>query len=102
MYKVFGHSEGWRESFPLVSLEEGVATHFVAAFDPKIVGMYSCHDLLLLAANFEFLEHNGAYLEKGELADAWAGRIKPWATDSIEAERLWKLSEELVGQEFQY
>ena len=52
VYKVFGHTEGWRESFPLISLEEGVATHFVAAFDPKIIGMYSCRDLLLLAANF--------------------------------------------------
>jgi hypothetical protein len=27
---------------------------------------------------------------------------KPWARDIYDAEKLWKLSEELVGQEFKY
>lgn len=45
VYKVFGHSEGWRETFPLISFEEGVATHFVAAFDPKIAGVYPLREL---------------------------------------------------------
>jgi hypothetical protein len=28
--------------------------------------------------------------------------VKPWATSAVEAERLWKLSEELVGEKFEY
>jgi hypothetical protein len=28
--------------------------------------------------------------------------VKPWATDALEAEKLWVLSEQLVGQKFPY
>jgi hypothetical protein len=45
-------------------------------------------------------DHNGAYLQDSHIADPWTATVRPWATNSIEAERLWKLSEKLVGQEF--
>lgn len=45
---------------------------------------------------------NGAYLVDCHVADPLVDTVKPWATSSFEAERLWKLSEKLVGQEFPY
>jgi hypothetical protein len=48
------------------------------------------------------IEQNGAYLEKGKVVADDSDRIKPWATSAVEAEKLWKLSEKLVGQTFSY
>lgn len=50
-------------------------------------------------ANYR-LEHNGTYLEDSHIANPWTETMRPWATSKIEAERPWKLSEKLVGQEF--
>ena len=46
--------------------------------------------------------NNGAYLINSRVADPLEDTVKPWATSSFEAERLWKLSEELVGEGFSY
>ena len=54
------------------------------------------------ATNGTHIDYNGQYLEDCQIADAWTGRVKPWANNSIEAERLWKLSEQLVKQGFKY
>ena len=48
------------------------------------------------------VEHNGAYLEDSHIADPYVDTAKPHARDRVEADRLWKLSEELVGQKFDY
>lgn len=48
------------------------------------------------------LANNGAYLIDSHVADPLVDIVKVWATDSFEAERLWRLSEKLVGQEFSY
>ena len=45
-------------------------------------------------------EYNGRYLEDSEVTPK--EKIRAWARDEIEAERLWKLSEEIVGQGFAY
>lgn len=42
--------------------------------------------------------HNGVYLENGNLSDD----LQPTATNPADVEKLWKLSEKLVGQEFPY
>ena len=47
-------------------------------------------------------DHNGAYLQDCRLADPWKDTVRPWATSPLEAEKLWRLSEKLVGQEFRY
>lgn len=47
-------------------------------------------------------DHNGAYLENSHVADPQVETVMPWATHPCEAERLWKLSEKLVGQDFTY
>ena len=48
----------------------------------------------------EFVEHNGVYLQDCQIAPD--DEVKPFATDKKSAERLWKLSEELVGQTFDF
>ncbi|KAI1375403.1 NAD(P)-binding protein [Hypoxylon crocopeplum] len=81
--KVMGNQEAWME-LSFKSLSGGAATHVFAAFSPSLK------------------DHNGAYLQDCQVTDPWVHTIKPWATNLIEAERLWKLSEKLVGQEFTY
>jgi hypothetical protein len=59
------------------SAEEGVTTALIAALDPRIEA------------------NSGSYLANSIISPS-----RPWTTDSRDAERLWKLSEELVGQKF--
>ncbi|KAM0257663.1 hypothetical protein ACHAQJ_004227 [Trichoderma viride] len=81
--RALGNTEGW-EDFKWKTPERGVATHIYAAFEPTLK------------------ENNGAYLQDSRIADPYTDTVKPWVTDKIEADRLWKLSEKLVGQEFAY
>jgi NAD(P)-dependent dehydrogenase (short-subunit alcohol dehydrogenase family) len=71
---------GWNRTFDLKSLDECAATHVVAAFDPRLD------------------EFNGAYLENGNLSDD----VQPTAKGVGDEERLWELSEKLVGETFEY
>jgi hypothetical protein len=43
-----------------------------------------------------------AYLQSCRVSDPWIDVMRPWATGSFAAERVCKLSEKLVGQEFLY
>jgi hypothetical protein len=38
-------------------------------------------------------DHNDAYLLNPGIGDPWKDTIKPWTTTSVEAKRLYKLSE---------
>ncbi|KXX77656.1 Short-chain dehydrogenase TIC 32, chloroplastic [Madurella mycetomatis] len=78
-----GNREGW-ESFKIKTEDQGIATYVFAAFHPSLD------------------DHNGVYLLDAHVADPWVDTLKPWATSPVEAERLWKLSERLAGQEFSY
>lgn len=64
--------------------DQSVATHVFASFDTSIVGQ------------------NGAFVSDCHIADQADEEIYPWANNKIDAERLWKLSEKLVGQTFSY
>jgi hypothetical protein len=64
----------------LKNLDEGAATHVVAAFDPRLDPF------------------NGVYLEDGKISSD----LRPTATNPEDVEKLWKLSEQLVDQTFQY
>ena len=44
-------------------------------------------------------DHNGSYLEDCRVRNDAA---EPYALDHTEAAKLWALSEELVGQKFEY
>ncbi|RSM05783.1 hypothetical protein CEP52_006103 [Fusarium oligoseptatum] len=78
-----GHLEGW-EFFAPIPVEVGAATHAFAAFDPNIKAS------------------NGAHLLKSRVADPYVDTVKSWARDIVEADKTWKLSEELVKQKFSY
>ncbi|KAI4691582.1 hypothetical protein J4E81_007108 [Alternaria sp. BMP 2799] len=72
---------GWAREFDLKSLDECAATHVVAAFDTRLD------------------DYNGAYLDNANVAPQ---EVQPTATNPEDPERLWKLSERLVGEEFVY
>lgn len=74
------HWDGFKNQMKTSS--EGAATHVYAAFDP------------------ELRQHNGAYLCDSQVHPL--EKVRAWARDAIEAEMLWKLSEEIVGQRFEY
>jgi NAD(P)-dependent dehydrogenase (short-subunit alcohol dehydrogenase family) len=68
--------------------DEGAATHVVAAFDHRLK------------------EYNGAYLDDANLAIPEVRKegeiVRPHAWSDEETEKMWKLSEKLVGQTFEY
>lgn len=82
--RLLGNSEGWRKEFSVKTLDQGVATHVYASFDTSLKS------------------NNGAYLVDSHVADPLLDTVKTWATSDFEAERLWRLSEKLVNQEFSY
>jgi NAD(P)-dependent dehydrogenase (short-subunit alcohol dehydrogenase family) len=71
---------GWNRDFDPKSMDECAATHVVAAFDPRLDG------------------YNGAYLEDGNLSND----LQPTVKGAGDAEKLWELSERLVGETFEY
>ncbi|EKG17510.1 hypothetical protein MPH_05247 [Macrophomina phaseolina MS6] len=73
--------EYW-ETHPFKTADEGTSAHVVAAFGDALA------------------EHNGAFLRDAHLAEPYG--IRPWARDPVEAERLWKVSEEMVGEKFDF
>ncbi|OGM40070.1 short-chain dehydrogenase [Aspergillus bombycis] len=79
--RIQGNRQCW-DGFKWKSMSQGLATHTVACF----------HNLVL--------EYNGGYLENCRVLKP--AEIRCWGRDDLEAERLWKLSEEIVGQKFDY
>lgn len=78
-----GYAEYWGEFEHLVkNVSQGAATHVFAAFDPST------------------RDSNGGFLHDCQVQTA--EQVRAWARDPVEAEMLWKLSEEIVGQQFQY
>jgi len=71
----------WKD-FPWKTLDEGAATHVVAAFDPSIE------------------QASGAFLLDCKVVPARF--VRAWGRDPVEAERLWGVSEGLVGEGFGY
>ncbi|KAI9166437.1 Short-chain dehydrogenase TIC 32 A, chloroplastic [Paramyrothecium foliicola] len=74
--------------FSFRSLGAGAATSVVAALDPKLGPPEARGGK----------ENQGAYLADCQISD----KARPLAQSSDEAERLWKLSEELVKEEFSW
>ena len=68
------------------SERNSVATHIFTAFSPGITSE----------------KLNGGYFLDVRLADPWQNETYAWCRDTIDADRLWKLSEEIVGQTFDY
>ncbi|KAI1211039.1 NAD(P)-binding protein [Annulohypoxylon truncatum] len=70
-----------RRQSPWLTLQQGCATTLRAALDPDLV------------------KQEGVYLQDCELTTD-TKLVKEWATDPELAEKLWTLSEELVGEKF--
>ncbi len=72
----------------LKSIPQGAATSVWAATSPELEG------------------RGGLYLEDcgiaGPFQPGQEGGVKPYALDSVAADRLWSLSEQLTGQEFRF
>ncbi|OTA59101.1 NAD(P)-binding protein [Hypoxylon sp. EC38] len=71
-----------REAEPWLTVQQGCSTTIRAALDP------------------ELLKEEGVYMHDANITTdpKW---IKEWATDPELAEKLWKLSEDLVGEKFE-
>ncbi|GAM33902.1 short-chain dehydrogenase [Talaromyces pinophilus] len=78
-----GNSKYWGPFQPR-TLNQGVSTHVFASF----------HDSITLTSN------NGLYLEDNRVFQP--EEVLSWGRDDVDAEKLWKLSEELVGEKFSY
>lgn len=85
MDNVYGNKWLWgMAEMKYKTLDQGAATHVFASFDTGIK------------------EHNGSFLTDCHVADQNLEEVYSWATSKVDAERLWKLSEKLVGQEFKF
>jgi hypothetical protein len=112
--RAMGNALGYAENFakiPNLTPAQGAATNVFAAFEPTLKGMSlpsssSCSDSSVTIRTWANIvcnsDHNGAYLEESRLSDPFQDVYRSWARDPIEAEQLWKLSEKMVGQEFNY
>lgn len=79
--KESGYSEANRQGTAhFKQISNGTATYVVASFDPEIAS------------------YNGSYLLDCRLA--LPEEVRSGAYDPVQAEKLWKLSEEIVGQKF--
>ena len=85
MDNVYGNKWLWgMAEMKFKTLDQGAATHVFASFDTSIKG------------------DNGAFLSDCHVADPNLEEVYSWAASKVDAERLWKLSEKLVGQEFDF
>ncbi|KAG0651133.1 Translocon at the inner envelope membrane of chloroplasts 32 [Hyphodiscus hymeniophilus] len=84
------------------TIGQGAATHIAAAFDPSIK---SQSYLLLLAAicrivAYQISDGNGVFLEHS--TPSALAEQSTWLFDESGPQKLWDMSEKLVGQEFRY
>ncbi|KAL8940856.1 MAG: hypothetical protein Q9211_002076 [Gyalolechia sp. 1 TL-2023] len=83
MDRDLGYTDYWHGFDHLLkNASEGASTHVYAAFEPSLK------------------DHNGAYLVDNQVHPS--EKILPWARDPVSAEQLWRLSEELVGEKFDF
>uniref|UniRef100_A0A8H7TQT8 Short-chain dehydrogenase n=1 Tax=Bionectria ochroleuca TaxID=29856 RepID=A0A8H7TQT8_BIOOC len=79
-----GHASHWGHNVQYKTPSQAVATHVFAAFHPSL----------------DAPEHNGAYVAESKPQSDTT--VHCWGRDAIDAERLWALSEGIIGQKFDY
>lgn len=97
MSDIMDEASKFMEQFELkAGIDEGASTTVVAAVDPALNGMFSLGRALgMILTQSPEVKGSSIFLEDCQLVDA-----EPYAVDPEKAEKLWKLSEELVKQEF--
>ncbi|KFY38226.1 hypothetical protein V494_04483 [Pseudogymnoascus sp. VKM F-4513 (FW-928)] len=75
--QTLGYISEFKKPFQFKSPSQGVATHIFAAFHPSL----------------DSPELNGAYLMDSTVVDP--KKVQSWARDTVDAEKLWTLSEEI-------
>ncbi|PWY69488.1 short-chain dehydrogenase [Aspergillus heteromorphus CBS 117.55] len=83
-FRVLGYFRTGQSEFTWKSMSQGVATHVFAAFHESLSS----------------LESNGSYLQDCTILKP--EQVRSWARDPIEAEQLWKLTEDIVKEKFDY
>jgi hypothetical protein len=84
------------------TVQQGAANMVIAAFDPTIIGILSIYyiTIAVCASNLAVDKNGGHYDDDNQIKpipEAYA-----YAVGIENEERLWKLSEKLVGQNFTY
>jgi hypothetical protein len=91
------HGQVSNKNMTWKTMGEGTSTSIVAAFDPSIAGeSLSIFCKLSLAPNQSWKGQSGAYLEDCHIGET----SEDYITDPEAPEKLWSLSEKLVGQTF--
>lgn len=88
---------GWPEP-KYRSKEVGVATYLYASFDQNLSG--KTRSIFFLAVRANVTAYNGRYLADCAVADPYNETIRPWACSKVEATKLWKWTENLLGLKF--
>ncbi|PWY77289.1 short-chain dehydrogenase [Aspergillus sclerotioniger CBS 115572] len=83
-FTLLGYFRGGQNEILWKTLSQGVATHVFAAFHPSLTAS----------------ENNGSYVQDCTVSKP--EHVRSWARDPIEAEQLWKLTEEIMGEKFEY
>lgn len=94
------------QPMPWKTLEQGTSTTLVAALDPALKGKYiSLHSVHLLLPNSQPplnntntpSAHSGTFL-----SDCQIFKTADYTTNPQYAEKLWTLSEKIVGEKFEF
>ncbi|EHA27353.1 dehydrogenase [Aspergillus niger ATCC 1015] len=81
---LLGYFRSGQREITWKTMSQGVATHVFAAFHPSI----TTH------------QNNGSFVQDCTVLKP--EEVRSWARDPIEAEQLWKLTEDIVGETFEY
>jgi hypothetical protein len=81
---------------------QGASTSVYASFEPSLTSKLTPQHSYAMKRLTRCKAHNGKYLLKNKVSDPYVDEVKPWATSSVEARKLWTMSEKMVGQEFRY
>ncbi|KAK2054776.1 short-chain dehydrogenase/ reductase [Colletotrichum caudatum] len=81
--------------------DQGIATHVFTAFNPNLSGGFSVrHSLLLRTIANGHVQFNGRFFNDCRVVDQNNEENYPCANNKSDADRLWRLSEKLVGEDF--
>ncbi|KAJ7207003.1 hypothetical protein B0H12DRAFT_440247 [Mycena haematopus] len=86
------------EKFQWKTIPQGAATTIAAAFDPRISGMFSFDLSALVVPHHSLIaDKPGSYLDDSQIANE---AVAAHSSDPTNAERLWTVTEKIIGEKF--